>query len=306
MGVPSPGRPCRISAVALSMLLGVLLVLGPLAPPASAATPAAALDGTFANLLNTLRTTRGLGSLSLDSELSSIARSWSVQMASSNTLSHNGALTRQASGWAKLGENVGTGGVASSIFNALVASPPHMRNMADGEFTRVGIGTVTDAKGQIWTTHVFMRPSAAGPSGSTAAAAPAAAAPTPAPAPAPATTRRAPATTAAPVTAAPTTAAPVTATQAPAPALTTVAPAGVQVAGSSSPAEATPPAASPALERASGDRPSKLSVWVVAGAALLALITIAGAGFLVHRSSERRSSPGRRSDEGLTRVLDLL
>ena len=272
-------RNRRLSALAVG--LGFLLLLAPLAKPASAAAPAPLLDTTFATLLNTLRGTLGLGRLTVDNELAGIARTWSMQMADAGALSHNGALSSQATGWAMLGENVGTGGAVTQIFDALVASPPHMKNMSNGQFTRIGIGTVTDAQNRLWTTHVFMRPTTAG-----AVAAPA---PTDAPvtqAPAPVTTR-APRPRAATT---PTTAAPVPATvaapaPAPPPVATTMAPA-VEAAADVPPLEAPLPVL-PVMDPASGTRsPDRgLPPIVLTGAALLALLVLGSGGFLLSRSS---------------------
>jgi len=301
------------------MGLGMLLLVGPLAASASAATstPAPALDSTFANLLNTLRTTLGIGGLAVDPQLSDVARAWSTHMATTGVMAHNPAVTTQVQSWAKLGENVGTGGAVSQIFDALVASPPHMRNMSDGDFTRVGIGTVTDAKGRLWTTHVFMRPKTAG---AVAAPAPTAAPTTKAPAP---VTTRAPRpvpTTAAPVTAPPTPAAPVTAPPPPVPVTVPVA-----AAASALPTEAAIPTAAPAMDPLSATPPPSqgTSPVVLVGIGLLLLLALAGGGALVLRAGRRPTTPALPSTfarpsrpvsppvaekpaEDLTKVLDLL
>lgn len=310
----------RLSAAALAIGLGILLLIGPLTRPAAAATGAPLLDTTFSTLLNTLRTTLGLGTLAVDNELSGIARNWSVKMANSGSLSHNGALTSQATGWAMLGENVGTGGAVSQIFDALVASPPHMKNMSNGQFTKIGIGTVTDGKGRLWTTHVFMRPASAGSRTTpapTAAPAPAAPAPVPitrAPRPTP--------TTAAPVTAPPTTAAPVAAPTTAAP---VTVPAPVAAAASAPPTEAAIPA-TPAMDPISSTpAPAGMPPAVLAGAGLLALLLLAGGGMLLRRARGGSSAPALPAsfaapsaartpapapkpelEQDLTKVLDLL
>jgi len=291
--------------VAVVLGLGLLLMLGPLAPSASAATPVPVLDSTFSTLLNGLRSTLGLGSLTVDSELSDIARAWSVQMANSGVMSHNPALTTQAQSWAKLGENVGYGPAVLQIFNALVASPPHMRNMSDPEFTRIGVGTVTDSQGTVWTTHVFMRPKAA----VAATPLPPVAPPT-TKAPAPSTTKAPPPTAPATTVAPPPTVPPPT-TAAPVPVTTTVAPVpiAVEVAGAASPTQAEAPVAPPvvlASARHGSERGPALPLMAGLG---LVLVAMAGAGFLIRRSitSERHPpSPAAGSAEDLTAVLDLL
>jgi hypothetical protein len=299
-------RTRRLSAAILAMGVGILLLAVPMArPAAAAATPTNALDGTFTTLLNTLRTTLGLGSLSVDPQLSSVAQSWSSHMASTGVMAHNPAVQSQAQGWSKLGENVGTGGAVTQIFNALVASPPHMKNMSDREFTRIGIGTVTDTKGRLWTTHVFMRPKAAGATAAVQSVAPAApaapAAVTRAPKPVPATA--APATVPAPP---PTTAAPATV---PAP-TTAPAPAPVSAATASSPTEAPAPPASTALTAVSSSSEGGIPAPLLAGTVLLSLLVLVGVGLLLHRSRSSDRNPPAAAvaapSEDLTKVLDLL
>ncbi|MEO5680915.1 MAG: CAP domain-containing protein, partial [Acidimicrobiales bacterium] len=215
----------RLAAAAVALVVGMLVVVAPLAGSASAAptaTPVSSADASFLSLLNGLRSTLGLGTLTLDPQLSSVAQSWSTGMATSGTLSHNGALASQVTGnWGKLGENVGTGWASLQIFNALVASPAHLKNMTDPAYSMIGIGSVSDSGGGLWTTHVFMQPrggSAPRPAVTTPAPTTAPKAATPRLAPAP-TVPPAPKPTAAPapattapttVAAAPTTAAPPT------------------------------------------------------------------------------------------------
>lgn len=151
----------RLAAAALTLAIGVVALVGPLDRPAAAATsvPTTAGDNGFLSLLNTLRGTLGLPVLALDPRLSAVAQAWSVKMAERGVMSHNPDLVDQVPAWAKLAENVGFGdGGVTQIFNALVASPPHLRNMSDPAFTLVGVGTVLDANGRMWTTHVFLLP----------------------------------------------------------------------------------------------------------------------------------------------------
>lgn len=238
--------------------LGILILAWPAAAPASAATAAPSADTSFASLLNGLRTTLGLSPLTLDGDLSNIARTWSAQMADSGRMSHNPALQSQAKGWSRIGENVAYGAVANLIFAALAASPVHLRNMSDPEFSRIGIGSAIDGQGRLWTTHVFVRPAAAGP------------------APRPTTT--AGPTTRALVAAPPAMARP-TPTTSTLPTTTTLLPTTV---GAS-----TVPAGAPALPRATaGSTPGELSVAVAVAAAPVSLPALAPAS-----SSRRQGVP---------------
>ncbi len=282
----------RLPAAALALITAVLVLVGPLAGSASAAGPVPAADASFFSLLNNLRATLGLGSVVIDPSLSNVARGWSEHMAGTGVMAHNPALSTQVQGWAKLGENVGWGGAASQIFTALVASPVHLQNMSDPDFTSFGAGTVADGQGRLWTTHVFMRPKAA-----TAPVAVRPAAPPTTRAPAPPTTRapRTVATTTAPTTAPPTTAASVTAPAAPPPTVTVTAepvPSPVEPPTADAPAAALAPTATPVLvsSRPSPERGGQASMLV--GAGLLILVVLGGAGLLRQSGqARRRSSP---------------
>ena len=185
--------------VAILIALGVASVV-----PASAAEEAA--ESQFVSLTNSARASSGAGRLSVDGELTSIARRWSAKMAADNRLAHNPNLSREVTqDWAKLGENVGVGDNPDQIHQAFMNSPAHRANILDGAFTRVGIGVVRGGDGRIWVTEVFMRlrsdDSGGAPPPTTAAPRPVTTRP-----PAPATTApRPPVTTAPPVTEPPTT-----------------------------------------------------------------------------------------------------
>jgi hypothetical protein len=106
--------------------------------------------------INGLRSQHGLAPLSVDAQLTAIARNWTAQMARSHALSHNPSLQHQVpSGWSVLGENVGEGPGVDPVWAAFVASPPHYANLVDPSYNLVGIGTVVDANGITWTTHDF-------------------------------------------------------------------------------------------------------------------------------------------------------
>ena len=217
-----------------------------------------------------------------------------MNMANSGTLSHNGALGSQVTqGWTKLGENVGMGGSTAQIFEALAASAPHLRNMSDPAFSRVGVGTTSDAGGRLWTTHVFLQPSA----GRTAPApTPARPAVTAARAPSP---KPAPATTAAPKAPAPTPAPTVPATTTVAPPATTV-PAELVAAAAEPAAPSAAPGPVPSLPAAPvvSSRSGSPVTGPLSAGALLTLggagLTLGGAGLLRRRTTRTGGVGGAR------------
>lgn len=193
--------------------------------------PARADAGDEAHLLaltNSVRSSQGVGALSIDSRLNSVAQAWAVQLAQNGVLSHNASLPSQVTGWKTLGENVGVGGTVDAVHAGFVASPTHYENLVDPAFTKVGFGFVRpDAR--IFIVEVFMQPSAQSSTGASvvkpAATAPPATTPAAAPATAPAPrTTPAPAPVTAPATATTPTSTVGAATTAPAPSASELSP----------------------------------------------------------------------------------
>ena len=168
---------------AVALVVGALSALVPVALPVATSARAAsgdpvAMEQQFVSRINGLRSSKGLGGLTVDAELTGIARRWAANMARAGGISHNPSLASQVTeNWVKLGENVGMGPDVDSLFTAFVQSPHHYANLVDPAFTRVGVGVVLTADGTIYTAHEFM--SLAGASQVTSAPAQ----PRPAPAP---------------------------------------------------------------------------------------------------------------------------
>jgi len=103
----------------------------------------------FLAKVNNLRASKGVGPLSGNGTLNSMAVGWSNHMASTGTLSHNPRLSSDAPpGWVKLGENVGYGSTVDQVYNAFVASSSHYPHMVDPAFTLTGVGVSTDGSGR--------------------------------------------------------------------------------------------------------------------------------------------------------------
>ena len=232
----SPSDPPHVRVKLFRVVAACLATLTAFGGFAAFGAPAAHADtvdeeNQFLALTNQLRSSLGIQTLTPQSQLTSVARAWSAQMAAAGTISHNPALTSQApSNWTQLGENVGMGGAVGAIQTAFINSPHHYENLANGAYNFVGIGVV-DSNGTIFVTVDFMAAS-----GSTGGSAPRATAPrstsparTAAPAPPRVATPR-PATPPATATAAPVNVpAPVPAPSAPTPVATRGSPALEQV-----------------------------------------------------------------------------
>src|SRR5207249_24666 len=145
-------------ATALAAVLVPLSVAAPARADAGpgAASPNSATEAAFVAKINALRSSKGVGPLAVDGELTSVAREWAAHMAAAGAISHRSNLAAGiTANWGKLGENVGMGPDADGLFQAFVNSPHHYENLVDPAFTRVGVG-VAVVNGTIFTAHEFM------------------------------------------------------------------------------------------------------------------------------------------------------
>jgi len=145
------------------------------APAAGAATPVVAktapatvngvrLNSVEARLLariNAARAARKLPILRVAPGYTDVARRWSAKLAKRNVLAHNPNARAQleaagGAGWRVLGENVGFGGDADSLFEAYWNSPPHRANILNPTYRYIGIGWVTMASGAGYNTQDFV------------------------------------------------------------------------------------------------------------------------------------------------------
>lgn len=157
-----------------SLLVTTAVAVGALAVVAPAAH-ASTEESQFTSMANRERSSRGLRSYSVSSDLVAVARRHAQRMAAGGKIWHNPNLGSEVSGWQAVGENVGMGGSASSIHQAFMNSAAHRANILDTDFTQVGMGTARDSKGVLYITQVFRKPMGA---------------PAPAPAPAPRVTAK--------------------------------------------------------------------------------------------------------------------
>jgi hypothetical protein len=111
-------------------------------------------------LVNEHRRAIGLRALAVNTGLTQVARSWTVTMATTQTLAHNDALfTRTehaALRIATFGENVAYSSASvDDAHQTLMHSPHHLANIETGAFAVAGFAVVTDARGWYWVTEDF-------------------------------------------------------------------------------------------------------------------------------------------------------
>lgn len=156
---------CRLLVFALAALAALAALGSALAEPARAAdADAAASEERFVDHINAERRQRGLGALTVDTELVRVARQWTPQMVADGDISHNPDLAGQVDAdWRRLAENVGYSSRGSgaaetvdSLHQAFMDSDGHRRNILMDEANRVGVGVAVTDDGVMYVTVVFM------------------------------------------------------------------------------------------------------------------------------------------------------
>ncbi len=113
-------------------------------------------EATYVANINAIRTNNGLGTLTLDGNMTVAARDWTIWMIENETLAHaDDIVTSAPSDWLKVGENVGRGGSLDAVWQAFLNSPGHAANVLDPTYDLVGVGVAWNAEGRLYTTHRF-------------------------------------------------------------------------------------------------------------------------------------------------------
>lgn len=117
------------------------------------------------NLLNQDRAANGLPALTLDRELSRIARIKSCDMRDNHYFSHtsptygNAAAMLTSSGYSfnGVGENIAHHATVDKAQAAFMSSTGHRTNILGSQWTKVGIGICQDSNGFVYVTQLFVR-----------------------------------------------------------------------------------------------------------------------------------------------------
>lgn len=111
-------------------------------------------DRSLAKKTNRARSNHGIAKLSLDPQISYVARRHSRRMANKNTLYHTASLGSLVTRWRSLGENVGYAGSVKRVQRAFMNSSGHRANILRPGYRNLGVGVVKKS-GRIWATVVF-------------------------------------------------------------------------------------------------------------------------------------------------------
>jgi hypothetical protein len=145
----------------LLSVISTFLVAGAGRVSAAPDNPAAD-EAQFVAMVNQTRASVGAPPLSVDGQLTALARQHAQVMADAGTIFHANPISAGVTApWIKLGENVGTGPSVPPIMTAFINSPKHYQNIIDPSFTSIGVGVVWVGN-QLFTTHRFMQTSGGG------------------------------------------------------------------------------------------------------------------------------------------------
>lgn len=117
------------------------------------------------NLLNQDRISAGLPPLTLDTELSRIARIKSQDMLDNGYFAHESPtygkarqmLTHFGYRFSGCGENIARHATVQKAQAAFMTSEGHRRNILSGVWEKVGIGICLDENGYVYVTQLFVR-----------------------------------------------------------------------------------------------------------------------------------------------------
>lgn len=165
-------RSC--AALAASLMLALT---GASMPQGAAAESTSAFDAHYTtafqsaqeisagNLLNSDRARYGLDPLTIDPELSRIARIKSEDMRDNHYFAHSSPtygdvrqmLKQFGYSYTAAGENIAHHRDVDKAQAALISSPGHRRNVLSRAYTKVGIGIALDKNGYVYLTQIFCR-----------------------------------------------------------------------------------------------------------------------------------------------------
>lgn len=122
-------------------------------------------EQTAGNLLNSDRVRYNLAPLTLDAELSRIARIKSQDMRDNQYFAHTSPtygsvrdmLSHFGYAYTAAGENIAHHASVEKAQAAFLSSPGHRRNVLSSFYTRVGVGVAVDRNGFVYLTQIFCR-----------------------------------------------------------------------------------------------------------------------------------------------------
>ena len=126
-----------------------------------------ALTAEIVRLTNVARQEQGLSALQASPSLAAAAQKHAEDMASNRFLEHEGSdgsnvgqrVQRESYEWSKVAENVAYNQRgAADVMEGWLNSPPHRRNILNGDVTEIGVGYALTDSGEPYYVQVFASP----------------------------------------------------------------------------------------------------------------------------------------------------
>lgn len=150
---------CGGTSVPVEVSSGGSLASSAIDLPAIAPSTATGGDASFANLLNDVRISNGVDTVTYNGRLDAAAQSHADDMLVNNYFSHTGLNGSSAADRARaagydyiaLGENIASGfQTEATVMAGWVGSPGHQRNNIDPVFEEFGLGYSRDGSATRW------------------------------------------------------------------------------------------------------------------------------------------------------------
>ena len=122
----------------------------------TSAQATASEESSFVSRINAERTSRGIHSVSVRSDLVDVARRWSETMANAGQIWHDPNMPNEVTGWTRLGDCVGRGPDVASVHQAFMNSDEHRSIILDPSYNQVGVGVAWSGN-DLYVTEVFVK-----------------------------------------------------------------------------------------------------------------------------------------------------
>ena len=134
------------------------------APTANPGSAASELEAQMVDLINAERAKAGVSALAIDSKVTEVARLKSQDMIDKGYFSHTSPtygspfamLKSFGVSYRAAGENIAMNRSMTSAHTALMNSSGHRQNILSASYSRIGVGIVTDARGYLYITQMFI------------------------------------------------------------------------------------------------------------------------------------------------------
>ena len=139
--------------------IGIVALVASVAPPALAQKVCyeyTKRDTNLAQRINATREQNNVRALTVDPELSRVARKHTSEMIQTGRVRHTptDVLQKRVTNWSALGESVLRGSTVKALMRKLRTRDPHKMNLLEKDWRHLGV-SVKKHDGRLWATVVY-------------------------------------------------------------------------------------------------------------------------------------------------------